>query len=191
MGIAAHARSRTVWLAPVLFAGAISAAVGVPDAGASACARWGDQGPASLSTDKASKSIVCLINRERESAGRRPLVRSRRLQRAALRHSRRMRQTGCFAHRCPAEASLRRRVRAVGYLDGASRWGFAENIAWAGQRHGAPRSIVSAWMNSPPHRGSMLEGRFRDVGVGFEPGSPGDAGAAAGIYTVVFGLRVR
>jgi uncharacterized protein YkwD len=45
-------------------------------------------------------------------------------------------------------------------------------------------------MKSPPHRYSMLSGRYRDVGIGVAIGSPaGGGGGDTAIYTVNFGYR--
>ena len=45
-------------------------------------------------------------------------------------------------------------------------------------------------MHSPEHRSVMLSRSFREVGIGFVPGSPtgSDEGAGA-IYTADFGFR--
>ena len=58
-------------------------------------------------------------------------------------------------------------------------WTFGENIAYGGGRYGTPKSITKAWMNSPGHRANILNPTFKDVGVGFEPGSPATRTAAA------------
>ncbi len=134
----------------------------------------------------------CLINRERRAAGVRALDRSRKLQRAAQRHSKRMRGSGCFAHRCPGEGGLESRLRASGYLvDGLSLWRFKENIGWGLKQRGTPRAVVDNWMTSSSHRANLLNRDYRDVGIGFVTGSPRDADAPAGIYTVNLGYRAR
>ena len=46
-------------------------------------------------------------------------------------------------------------------------------------------------MSSPPHRANILNGDFREIGVGFDPGTPDGARAPGGIYTTDFGLRVN
>ena len=48
--------------------------------------------------------------------------------------------------------------------------------------------MMRAWMASTPHRANILTGRFREVGIGGVPGTPG-SGAAGGTYTTVFGVR--
>jgi uncharacterized protein YkwD len=49
--------------------------------------------------------------------------------------------------------------------------------------------MMQSWMNSAPHRASILTPRFRAVGLGVVPGVPGRAGAAGGTYTTDFGFR--
>ena len=73
---------------------------------------------------------------------------------------------------------------------GLTRWAYGENIAWGADWRGSPAAIVEAWMDSPPHRANILNRSFREVGVGFDTGTPGGDRAPGGIYTVDFGLRV-
>ena len=89
--------------------------------------------------------------------------------------------SGCFDHVCRGEADLGRRLEVVDYLTGGlTRWIYGENIAWGSGKLGAPKEIVKAWMNSPPHRANLLTNSFEDVGIGFRAGTPkhsGDSGA--------------
>jgi uncharacterized protein YkwD len=97
----------------------------------------------------------------------------------------------CFDHVCGGEASIDSRLRSVGYLGGnLLRWSWGENIAWGEHSYGTPRRIVKAWMNSPEHRANILNGTFRDIGVGIVWGTPHRAHARGGIYTTDFGYRV-
>jgi uncharacterized protein YkwD len=158
---------------------------------ASACSQWGDVPPNELAPGQARKAIVCLINAEREKAGLRPLEPNKKLQRAAQRHTDEMDGTGCFDHECAGESALGHRLEVVHYLVGTlTRWAAGENIAWGHRNRGTPGAIVSTWMASSPHRATMLNRSFRDIGVGFAAGTPNDGGGAGGIYTADFGLRV-
>jgi uncharacterized protein YkwD len=158
---------------------------------ANACSRWGDDRPDSLRPGKARKAILCLVNAKRQNAGLRPLKADKRLQRAAQKHTDRMDGSGCFDHECPGEAALGQRLEIVDYLTGGlSRWLAGENIAWGSGKRGTPKAIVEAWMNSPPHRANILNGSYRDLGVGFAAGTPNDGSDPGGIYTTNFGLRV-
>lgn len=171
---------------------ALIAAGPVPSAGASACSPASSTAAEDLAPKEARTAIVCLLNQQRDDAGLKSLDSNRKLQRAAQRHTERMDGTGCFDHECAGEADLGRRLESVGYLGGGlTRWTYGENIAWGGGERGTPRAIVGAWMDSPPHRASILSRDFRDIGVGFAPGTPHGDRASGGIYTTDFGLRVR
>jgi uncharacterized protein YkwD len=170
---------------------AFAAAPGTSSADASACTRWGGATPDELSKGQARKTIVCLVNKERDRAGLSSLDRNHKLQKAAQRHNERMDGTGCFDHQCPGEAALDTRLESVDYLGGGlRRWVYGENLAWGFQRLGTPKSMVDAWMHSPGHRANILNGDFREIGVGFSSGTPSGGGDPGGIYTTDFGLTV-
>jgi uncharacterized protein YkwD len=157
----------------------------------SGCGPAADASPSSVANGAARDAVVCLLNKERAKAGLKPLDSNKRLQKAAQRHNERMVGTGCFDHECSGEGDLGKRLESVGYLDGGlSRWAYGENIAWGGGDYGTARSIVAAWMNSPPHRSNILSNDFRDIGIGFSSGTPSSGNANGSIYTTDFGLRV-
>jgi uncharacterized protein YkwD len=170
---------------------ALAASPATPGASASACKKWGDSHPTDVRTGQAREAILCLVNKERDKAGLGDLDLDKRLQKAAQRHNDQMDGTGCFEHECGGEAGLDARLERVGYLvGGLSKWAYGENIAWGMDDRGTPESIVDAWMHSSGHRANILSSSFREIGVGFSVGTPGGAGAAGGIYTTDFGLRV-
>jgi uncharacterized protein YkwD len=160
------------------------------DAAGKACRLYATAGPKKLSKQHARSAVVCLINRRRSKDGLSPLKRDKRLQQAAQRHSERMEGGNCLAHQCYGEASLEGRLQDVGYLGGGlTSWAFGENVGWGLKGRGTPRAIVNGWMGSVPHRATILNGSFRDAGVGFADGSPSNARANGGVYTVDFGAR--
>jgi len=179
-------------LAAALF---LLAAVGGPSplpgpAAASAAACPGaDSSPRQISSAQASRLVVCLVNNERRKHGLKRVGASASLVRAASGHSEHMQRTNCFDHVCPGEAPLTGRYVRADYIPCNCSWGAAENIAWGPRGDGSPRSIVNAWMRSAPHRSNILNGAFRDVGVGVRWGSPDKTGARAGTYTLDFGYR--
>jgi uncharacterized protein YkwD len=187
-------RHRDIFVAAVLACTALvfAAAPATPAAAkASACKEWGSVMPDELAPGQARKAIVCLLNLERQKVGVGSLDSNSKLQRAAQNHTDHMDGTGCFDHECPGEADLSRRLEGVDYLVGSLiRWICGENIAWGSDKLGTPKAIVQAWMNSPPHRSTLLDRSFDDVGIGFAPGTPGDGNDRGGIYTADFGLRV-
>ena len=161
-------------------------------ASADACQRWGDQQPQNVSAGEARKATLCFVNRERASRGMRKRDRSKKLHRAAQKHTDDMRGTGCFSHECPGEDSLTDRLEDLNYLTGGlTQWMYAENVAWGEGFRGTPRSIVDAWMHSSGHRANILNRDFREAGVGVVPGTPSSKNAPGGVYTIDFGLAVR
>jgi uncharacterized protein YkwD len=164
---------------------ALAASPAAPDASGGGCGGVGEASPKSLRPAEAREATFCLINRERAQAGKPALDQDGKLERAAQRHSELMAETACFSHDCPGEGDLGDRLSSVGYLvAGLLRWAYGENIAYGTGSHGTPRAIVDAWMNSPPHRAMMLNGSFRDGGVGFAVRS-----GNRGYYTLDVGMR--
>ncbi len=173
------------------FSAPASAAPPEAQAKASACDSFGDTAPAQLSLSQARKAVLCLVNAERTSRGLSPLKRNKRLDKAAQRHNVEMLGTGCFAHECPGEPTLGDRLEQISYLvGGLVQWAFGENVAWGLGAEGTPRSVVAAWMKSSGHRANILNGKFREIGIGFNAGTPEANSAPGGVYTTDFGLRV-
>ena len=141
-----------------------------------------------LSSKRAAKVTLCLINRERRSRGIGSLKQSGDAREAALAHSAVMVDKRCFSHLCPGEADLLTRLTRSDYLPCNCSWGVAENIAYGFGRESAPRMIVAAWMGSPPHRMNILNRSYEHIGVGVRRGSP-SGGSDAATYTTDFGYR--
>ncbi|MGC1206599.1 MAG: CAP domain-containing protein [Ornithinimicrobium sp.] len=96
--------------------------------------------------------MLSLTNAERRKVGCQDLKFNSTLAQAAGKHS----------------DDMADRVNATGYA-----WsGLAENIA-AGQQ--TPQAAVDRWMNSPPHRRSILNCDYVELGVGVSFGSDGKA----------------
>jgi uncharacterized protein YkwD len=83
------------------------------------------------------------------------------------------------------------RILNARYTGRRSAWSLGENIAWGTGTYATPREIVKSWMNSSGHRHNILNGRFRDIGIGIVAGAPGMArsSAAGATYTTDFGRR--
>jgi|SRR5271165_968957 len=142
-------------------------------------------------------ATLCLINRERSADGERPLRPNRRLRRAAQAHTESMAFGNYFEHVGPGGSgggTPVARLRAVGYISSA-RVGYevGENIAWGTLGLATPRSIVAAWMASPPHRANILDRRYRETGIGVSPHPPASlaGGQPGAIYTQDFGVIIR
>jgi uncharacterized protein YkwD len=146
--------------------------------------------PRSISTGEARRAVHCLLDKRRRAHGLPSLRLTASLDRAARDHSRYMARHGCFSHQCPGEPDLTGRLRRTRYLrSGLHAWSYGEDIAWAkGYRPSQPVRIVRDWMHSPPHRANILDGGFRDLGVGVYWGTPYGA-HTGGIFTIDFGSR--
>jgi uncharacterized protein YkwD len=94
---------------------------------------------------------------------------------------------GFFAHDSPTGSTPKERIDRAGYFDGARSWALGETIAWGSGGRATPAAIVRSWLRSPGHRAILLDGRYRDLGIGIALGAPGQAGGAT--FTGDFGAR--
>jgi uncharacterized protein YkwD len=120
-------------------------------------------------------AVLAELNHVRRSH-RLPAVHvDRRMSATAAAYSRSMARHGFFAH----GAWDARVARASGEAHAVG-----ETLGW--MTRATPRreavSMVHGWLNSPPHRAILLDGRFRRIGIGRGAGRLG--GDAAAIYTV-------
>ena len=148
-----------------------------------ASARPGKAPPATI-----RHATLCLLNEKRHARGLRRLRESRQLTAAAGGYAALMVRERFFDHVSPAGSTLLTRVRGSGYLAGIGTFFAAENIAWASGRAATPRGMVRQWMNSPPHRENILNGRLRDIGIGAATGAP-NGSSSGGTYVTDFGTR--
>jgi uncharacterized protein YkwD len=125
-----------------------------------------------LSQGAMESSIACLINEERAAHGVRAVQPNAALRQAALSHSTEMVSQGYFEHTSPAGVTFVDRIVATGYTRGARSWDVGENLVWGTGPLSTPQSLVTSWMNSPPHRENLLRARFREVGIAAVVGSP-------------------
>ncbi len=158
------------------------AAIG-PIAAASACA--GDaKSPSKLSEQVARHAVLCLVNQRRAHAGLGALTENPMLDSSAQGHAVAMAKRNHYVH-----GNAAKRIRATGYLAGATVWSIGENLAWGPGRHGSPKRTVASWMKSPEHRRALLAG-FRDIGIGMTKGAPFPRfGHNTATYTVDLGAR--
>ena len=141
----------------------------------------GDLQPSAQNLGQAASATLCLVNVERETRGLRPVRSNRLLTNAALGHARDQVKGSSFSHTSRNGLTFVDRIRRAGYARGRKRVTFGENIAMGRGSSSAPRSVVEAWMASPPHRANILRGRFRDIGIGI---AVGDSGAT---YSTAYG----
>lgn len=169
--------------------GALAVAGSMPTTAAAATCHGVDRVPTAETVGQARSATLCLLNRERSAKDLPTLRPEVRLARAALGHGRDMVANDYFAHDSRSGRSFDERIRGAGYLKGASRWTLGENLAWGSGRASTPRSIVKAWMASPPHRRNVLQRAFSEIGVAITPGAPVAVNGAAATYATDFGHR--
>ena len=130
-------------------------------------------------------ATLCLVNALRAKRGLAALTTNKKLTKAARTHSVAMVARNFFAHETPEGRTLERRLRAVRYRPVEA----GENIGAGAGTLGSPYAMVLAWWESPPHRANLLNGRFRDAGIGVSAGMPGEADTDAATYTLLLGRR--
>jgi uncharacterized protein YkwD len=159
-----------------------------PAAAAPPCKHAGDRA-GEASDEELAAASVCLMNKVRGQRGLRPLKVNRRLARAATAHSEDMVERGYFSHFSRSGGNIVTRLRRVGYLRGARAWFVGENLAWGTGWRSTPREIWRSWMRSSGHRSNILNGRFREVGVGVVLQTPRGGHRLGATYTTAFGMR--
>jgi uncharacterized protein YkwD len=140
------------------------------------------------------EAILCLVNKVRAQHGESPLELNGDLEQAAEGHSRELISANYFAHVSPGGETPVDRVRGTGYIPGpAVGYVIGENLAWGTYSLATPQAIVAAWVASPGHLANILEGQYRQTGIGVTPGVPAafGAGAPGATYAQEFGVIVR
>jgi cysteine-rich secretory family protein len=147
------------------------ALVGSAPASAADCGPVDSQVTA-LNEAQMESSLTCLINDERTSNGLAPVAPNNDLRQAALSHSNEMIEKSYFEHTSPSGLTFIDRIESTGYMNGARSWVVGENLVWGTGRLSTPQALVTAWMNSPPHRENLLRPAFREIGVAALAGTP-------------------
>jgi uncharacterized protein YkwD len=144
---------------------------------AGACAAADD---ASAPAASQTRAVACLVNWARRQEGRSRLLRRSALRRAAELKGQSVASCGQFSH-TPCGAPVTSGVNASGYRYAT----FGENL-FAATGSVTPRQVVTAWLNSPPHRANMLSGRFRHLGAAPVRASGLLGGSDAVVWTATF-----
>jgi uncharacterized protein YkwD len=148
--------------------------------------------PATATKREIVRATLCALNRERAHYGMKALRLNRKLSAAARRHARDMAKRNYFSHDTLGGGSFVDRIRRTGYLSGARSWMVGENLAWGSHRNSRPSTIMRLWMNSPGHRANILNGSFREIGIGVAYDAPvSGGGSPAGTYATDFGFARR
>lgn len=146
--------------------------------------------PTSSNLAEIRAAILCLINQQREQHGELALVEDAKLDSAAQRHSEDMVANNYFEHTSPSGEEFQTRIMASGYVPSGDEYELGENIVCGTLFLASPSASVTAWMNSPGHRANILNGEFRQTGVGVVAAAPAyfSEGQAGATYTQDFGV---
>jgi uncharacterized YkwD family protein/spore coat assembly protein SafA len=110
--------------------------------------------------------VIKLVNQARVNAGLQPFTANWELSRVARYKSQDMANKGYFDHTSPTYGSPFTMMQNFGIKFTAA----GENIAM-GQR--TAQEVMNSWMNSPGHRGNILNPSFNQIGVGLAKNSNG------------------
>lgn len=160
-----------------------------PGAHGEACANT-ELIPSGTNIAQVREATICLINEQRLQHGEVALVENSKLDNAAQGHSEDMVARNYFEHTTPTGEQFETRISASGYIPRGAAYELGENIDVATLSLSTAAATVTAWMNSPDHRANILNGEFRETGVGVAPAAPeyfaeGQSGAT---YTQDFGV---
>lgn len=149
--------------------------------------------PTSANVALVREATLCLINQQRADNGERPLVENANLASAAQGHSDDMVTRDYFEHATPSGEEFQTRITASGYIPRGAAYEIGENIDCATLFLATPAATVTAWMNSPEHRANILNGEFRDSGIGVAAAAPAyfAEGQPGATYTQDFGVLSR
>lgn len=115
-----------------------------------------------------------LVNSARAKVGAQPLAFNAYLNTSADSHTNWMIATDTFSHAGVNGSTPTVRMKSAGYVFSGS-WSSAENIAWASTRsptgyQDEVQLLHNNLMNSAGHKANILNGTFREVGIGFNTG---------------------
>jgi uncharacterized protein YkwD len=127
------------------------------------------------------RAVTCLVNWARAQEGRARLVRRPALQRAAALKGERVASCGELSH-TPCGTPATAAVNASGYRYAA----FGENLYVGTADRISPRDVVTAWLQSPPHRANLLSPAFRHLGTAPVRANGLLGGTSAVVWTAAF-----
>jgi len=149
--------------------------------------------PTRSNSARVEAATLCLVNVERARHGERALRANADLDRSAAAHSEDMVERNYFDHTSPGGETLLDRIKASTYLPPRAGYILGENIALGTMQLATPAAIVDSWMKSPGHRANILNGDFRDSGLGVVARAPSSYanGQRGATYTQQFGAVTR
>jgi uncharacterized protein YkwD len=146
--------------------------------------------PTSANITTVREAVLCLINQERASNGENPLAINEQLAQVAQSHSQNMVIENYFEHTSSTGETPLQRVERSGYIPPGAGYVIGENVAWGIGSSATPQQIVEKWIASPDHLANILEGKYRDTGIGVYPAIPAMLGKGhiGATYTEEFGV---
>jgi uncharacterized protein YkwD len=162
----------------VAFAAATALAASPARAQAPAACPAAGQALGAVAAAAVEAALLCLVNGERAARGLPPVGRTAALELSAQRHAADMVSRRYFAHVSPSGGTLDKRAGRAGYIT-APCWALGENLARAPLDAASADAVVEAWMASPKHRSVILDGDFRDGGIGVVTRPPTGDGSGA------------
>jgi uncharacterized protein YkwD len=137
------------------------------------------------------KRTFALHNKIRRNHNLRTFCVHPKLQRAARAHSKDMIRRDYFSHNTKGRGSFGKRLKRFGYKpNGYKHYTVGENIAGGNGPYARPGSIMRGWMKSTGHRRNILNGKFRQIGIGTHTGTYKSYKGWT-MYTADFGARRR
>jgi uncharacterized protein YkwD len=133
------------------------------------------------------RATLCLLNVERTKHHLAKLHANRALRGVATAYAKRMVANSFFGHVSPTGSTFVQRILSSRYLEHANGYNIGENLAWGADPLSTPKLIVRAWMHSPGHRANILNGHYRDIGIGLALGIPVAGNGAGATYVNEFG----
>lgn len=183
-------------LASVFFAVTVATGVATVDPPAAEAASKGyvkKCGGGKIFLNAKERTTFLLHNKIRRNHDLRTFCVHPALQKAARAHSKDMIRRDYFSHDTKGKYTFDQRLRRFGYTPKGYRYyTTGENIAYGSGSRGAPKSIMNGWMKSPGHRHNILNGKFREIGVGTYAGTYTEKGKnykGVTMYTADFGTR--
>jgi uncharacterized protein YkwD len=170
---------------PVIFVAILLATAGLGSVDSTVVAAGGGYankcGGGKIFLHAKEKRLLTLHNNARRNHGLRPFCVSSALQKAARAHSKDMIQRDYFSHYTKGKnEDACTRIRRFGY-----RWSHCgENIGY----NTTPDRMFHSWMRSSGHRRNILDGKFRNIGIGAYTGYYFRSKTT--MYTVDFGTRL-
>lgn len=171
----------------LIAAALLTTAIGLLPAGAAASmvaprSKCDGQANPQAAEGRQEGALRCLINYARRHAGSGGVGENKSLEKAAGRKSGDVMDCGFSHTACGNPADLY--AARFGYMSKSS-WQWGENLAWGAGKNGSARNTLKMWLDSPPHRETMLRGSFDDLGIGLKRGHfSGQSDAAVWVLQV-------